>query len=241
MSVALAEKVLLIVGAGRGIGRTSALLFAEAGASLILASRNERELAELEFEIERRHTTPVLSVPTDATDAASVARLVAESVERFGRVDTLVYTAGEGVLKSFAETTEEEFERLLSVNVRGAFLLCKAIVPLMERQRGGHVIALPGILGRAPMAQAAAYCASKYALTGMLKSLALETKRAGVRFSLLHLGGVDTSFWDQITLRVQREKMLTVEAAARAVLFAASQEGEGVVGELVLQPESHQL
>ncbi|MDQ1612414.1 MAG: hypothetical protein QOG00_2345 [Pyrinomonadaceae bacterium] len=241
MSVALAEKVLLIVGAGRGIGCASALLFAEAGASLILASRNERELAELEFEIERRHQTPVLSVPTDATDAASVARLVAESVERFGRVDTLVYTAGEGVLKSFAETTEEEFERLLSVNVRGAFLLCKAIVPLMERQRGGHVIALPGILGRAPMAQAAAYCASKYALTGMLKSLALETKRAGVRFSLLHLGGVDTNFWDQITLRVQREKMLTVEAAARAVLFAASQEGEGVVGELVLQPESHQL
>ncbi|MDX6269805.1 MAG: hypothetical protein QOD28_1028 [Acidobacteriota bacterium] len=241
MSVALAEKVLLIVGAGRGIGRASALLFAEAGASLILASRNERELAELEFEIERRHQTPVLSVPTDATNAASVARLVAESVERFGRVDTLVYTAGEGALKSFAETTEEEFERLLSVNVRGAFLLCKAIVPLMERQRGGHVIALPGILGRAPMAQAAAYCASKYALTGMLKSLALETKRAGVRFSLLHLGGVDTSFWDQITLRVQREKMLTVEAAARAVLFAASQEGEGVVGELVLQPESHQL
>ncbi|MDQ1592194.1 MAG: hypothetical protein QOG71_2821 [Pyrinomonadaceae bacterium] len=241
MSVALAEKVLLIVGAGRGIGRASALLFAEAGASLVLASRNERELAELEFEIERRHQTPVLSVPTDATDASSVERLVAESVERFGRVDTLVYTAGEGVLKSFAETTEEEFERLLSVNVRGAFLLCKAIVPLMERQRGGHVIALPGILGRAPMAQAAAYCASKYALTGMLKSLALETKRAGVRFSLLHLGGVDTSFWDQITLRVQREKMLTVEAAARAVLFAASQEGEGVVGELVLQPESHQL
>jgi NAD(P)-dependent dehydrogenase (short-subunit alcohol dehydrogenase family) len=145
------------------------------------------------------------------------------------------------VLKPFAETTEAEFVRLVGVNALGAFLLCKAIVPLMERQRGGHIIALPGILGRAPMAQAAAYCASKYALTGMLKSLALETKRAGVRFSLLHLGGVDSSFWDQISMRVQRDKMLTVEAAARAVFFAASQEGEGVVGELVLQPESHQL
>ena len=112
---------------------------------------------------------------------------------------------------------------------------------MMEKQKFGHVIALPGILGRAPMAQAAAYCASKYALTGMLKSLALETKRAGVRFSLLHLGGVDSSFWDNITMRVQREKMLSVESAARAVFFAASQEGEGVLGELVLQPESHQL
>ena len=237
----LTEKVVLIVGAGRGIGRASALLFAEAGASLVLASRTEGELAELETEIERRYGGDVLSVPTDATNASSVGRLTGEALKRFGRIDTLIYAAGEGVLKPFAETTEEEFERLLNVNVKGAFLVCQSVVPLMEKQKGGHVIALPGILGRAPMAQAAAYCASKYALTGMLKSLALETKRAGVRFSLLHLGGVDSSFWDNITMRVQREKMLSVESAARAVFFAASQEGEGVLGELVLQPESHQL
>ena len=237
----LTEQVVLIVGAGRGIGRASALLFAEAGASLILAARSEGELAELETEIERRYGSGVLSVPTDATDAASVGRLVGEALKRFGRIDTLVYAAGEGVLKPFGETTEAEFERLLNVNVKGAFLVCQGVVPLMEKQKGGHVIALPGILGRAPMAQAAAYCASKYALTGMLKSLALETKRAGVRFSLLHLGGVNSSFWDNITMRVQREKMLSVESAARAVFFAASQEGEGVLGELVLQPESHQL
>ena len=111
----------------------------------------------------------------------------------------------------------------------------------MEKQKSGHVVAVPGILGRAPMAQAAAYCASKYALTGMLKSLALEYKRAGVRFSLLHLGGVNSTFWDSIPMRVQRERMLTVEAAARAVFFAASQEGEGVLNEIVLQPESHQM
>lgn len=237
----LTEKVVLIVGAGRGIGRASALLFAEAGASLVLAARSEGELAELETEIERRYGSGVLSVPTDATDAASVGRLMDETLKRFGRVDTLVYSAGAGVLKPFAETTEAEFEGLLNVNVKGAFLVCQGVVPLMEKQKGGHVIALPGILGRAPMAQAAAYCASKYALTGMLKSLALETKRAGIRFSLLHLGGVNSSFWDNITMRVQRDKMLSVEAAARAVFFAASQEGEGVLGELVLQPESHQL
>lgn len=237
----VADKVVMMVGAGRGIGRASALMFAAAGASLVLASRSEGELGELEFEIGREHGTPVLSVVSDATDAASVGQLAEAALLRFGRIDTLVYTAGTGVLKPFAETTEEEFERLMSVNVKGAFLVCKAIVPVMEKQKGGHIIALPGILGRAPMAQAAAYCASKYALTGMLKSLALETKRAGVRVSLLHLGGVDSSFWDGITMRVQRDRMLTVETAARAVLFAATQEGEGVLGELVLQPESHQL
>lgn len=232
----------MIVGAGRGIGRAAAGMFAEAGADLCLASRTEAELTELAFELERQHGgVRLLAQVADATNNESIVRLVDEAVKRFGRIDTLVYAAGVGALKPFAETSVEEFDRLMNINTRGAFLVCQAVLPVMERQKSGRIIALPGILGRAPMAQAAAYCASKYALTGMLKALALEYKRAGVRFSLLHLGGVNTSFWDSITMRVQRERMLTVEAAANAVFFAATQTGEGVLGELVLQPESHQL
>jgi short-subunit dehydrogenase len=237
----LAGTVVLIVGAGRGIGRKSACMFAEAGANLVLASRNEAELMDLAFKLERRNGARALAVPTDATDAAAVERLVDEAKARFGRIDTLVYAAGTGVLKPFAETTVEEFERVVQTNVGGAFNVCKSVLPVMSEQKGGRIIALPGILGRVPMAQAAAYCASKYALTGMLKSLALEYKRVGVRVSLLHLGGVNTSFWDTVTMRVQRERMLTVEAAAQAVLFAAMQDGEGVLNEITLQPESHQL
>lgn len=239
--MSLSGSVVMVVGAGRGIGRASAEMFAGAGARLVLASRSGSELFELESALERRWGAGALSVPTDVTRAGEVGRLVSETLARYGRVDRVVYTAGAGALKPFQETTEEEFDRLMAVNVRGAFLLCRAVLPVMEKQKRGHVVAVPGILGRAPMAQAAAYCASKYALTGMLKSLALEYKRAGVRFSLLHLGGVNSSFWDAVQMRVQRERMLTVEAAARAVFFAASQEGEGVLNEIVLQPESHQM
>lgn len=234
-------RVVLIVGAGRGIGRASAHLFAQGGDALVIASRNEAELESLRRELAEKYDARVLAVPTDATDAGAVEHLVVSAVAEFGRVDTAVYAAGVGVLKPFAETTGEEFDQLMRTNVGGAFNLCKSVLPVMEAQKGGRLVAIPGILGRAPMAQAAAYCASKYALTGMLKSLALETKRAGVRVSLLHLGGVNSSFWDNVTMRVQRERMLTVNAAARAVHFAATQEGEGVLNELVLQPESHQL
>ncbi|HVF49367.1 MAG TPA: SDR family oxidoreductase [Pyrinomonadaceae bacterium] len=238
----VAGSVVLVVGAGRGIGRAAAEMFAAEGASgLVLASRNEAELMELEFKLERRKGASVLAVPTDATDACSVARLLDAARNRFGRIDTLVYTAGVGVLKPFAETTADELARLLQTNVVGAFNLCKAVLPLMEQQKSGRIIALPGILGRVPMSQAAANCASKYARTGMVKSLSLEYKRAGVRVSLLHLGGVNSGFWDSIQMRVQRERMLTVDAAARAVLFAARQDGEGVLNEIILQPESHQL
>ncbi len=236
-----AGSVVLIVGAGRGIGRAAAHLFAQGGDTLVIASRGEADLESLRRELSENFGARVLAVPTDATDAGAVNHLVDAAVNAFGRVDTAVYAAGIGVLKPFAETTAEEFDGLMRTNVGGAFNLCKAVLPVMERQKGGRLVAIPGILGRAPMAQAAAYCASKYALTGMLKSLALETKRAGVRVSLLHLGGVNSSFWDNVTMRVQRERMLTMGAAARAVHFAATQEGEGVLNELVLQPESHQL
>lgn len=240
----LQGKVVLIVGAGRGIGRRAAELLHAEGGHIALASRNVAELAEVEQTLARGGDDvqgDVFVQAADATNATSIARLVENTVTRFGRIDVLLYAAGVGVLKPFAEITDDDFVRVMNTNARGAFLTLKAVLPIMEQQKGGHIIALPGILGRAPMAQASIYAASKYALTGLLKSLALEYKRAGVRISLLHLGGVDSSFWDTVTMRVQRDKMLTIDQAARAVLFAATQGGDGVLGELILQPESHQM
>lgn len=231
----------MIVGAGRGIGRATAELFAKNGASVVLASRDEAELFELEYKLSSHYNIDVLALATDATNAQDVRSLVNETLGRFGRVDYFVYAAGRGVIKPFAELTAEDFDDLVTVNTRGAFITLQNVLPVMEREKFGRVVVIPGILGRAPMANAAAYCAAKYALTGMIKCLALEYKRAGIRFSLMHFGGVDSSFWDNITMRVQREKMLSIEAAANAVFFAATQPGEGVLGELILQPESHQL
>lgn len=240
-ATALGSRLVMIVGAGRGIGRAAAELFAAAGGyDLALAARNEAELAELAFKIEKRHHACALAVPTDVCNTASVLRLVDETLRRFNRIDTLIYCAGAGVLKPFAETTIEEFDRLMEVNVRGMFSVCQAVLPVMERRKGGRVVALPGVLGHAPMMQAAADCASKFALTGMLKALALEYKSAGVSFSLLHLSSVNTDFWDAIRMRVRRERMLTAEAAARAVFSAATQESEGVADEITLQPAAYQ-
>jgi short-subunit dehydrogenase len=85
------------------------------------------------------------------------------------------------------------------------------------------------------------YSASKYGVTGLAKAMTQDLMRDGVKITLLHFGGVDTSFWDKITMRVQRDKMLTVQQAAEMVLMSATQPNNLVLGELVLQPESHQL
>lgn len=237
----LEGKTCLVFGAGRGIGRKVAELFAERGASVAISSRTETELHELEYQLNSQGNSNVLSIAGDAANEADVRSTVEKTVERFGGVDYLVHAAGVGVLKPFAELTGDDLDLLLNANVRSAFNVFQAVLPKMAEAKFGRVVAFPGILGKAPMMQAAGYCAAKYALTGMVKCLAQEYKRFGIRFTLMHLGGVDSSFWDNVTMRVDRTKMLSVDAAADAAFFAVTQPGEGVMAEVVLMPESHQL
>lgn len=237
----LEGKTVLIVGAGRGIGRAAAELFSDAGANVAVSSRTEAELMELEYKLNTRGNSDALAFVADASEESDVRALVEETIKRFGSIDYLVHAAGKGVLKPFGELTAADLENLLSANVKTAFNVLQTVLPVMAERKFGRVVAIPGILGKAPMMQASAYCAAKYALTGMIKCLAQEYKRFGVRFSLMHFGGVDSNFWDDISMKVQRDKMLSVEAAAKAVFFAATQEGEGVMAEIVLMPENHQL
>jgi len=237
----LEGKTALIVGASRGIGLASAELFSKAGANVVISARSESELIEAEYQLNAGVGAEVLSLAADAAIEADVKMLIDESIERFGAIDYLVHAAGAGVLKPFGELTAEDLDALLTANVKTAFNVLQAVLPKMAERKFGRIVAIPGILGKAPMMQASAYCAAKYALTGMIKCLAQEYKRFGIRFSLMHFGGVDSNFWDDITMKVQRDKMLSIEAAANAVFFAATQEGEGVMAEVVLMPENHQL
>jgi NAD(P)-dependent dehydrogenase (short-subunit alcohol dehydrogenase family) len=237
----LEGKTALVFGAGRGIGRATAELFSQANANVVISSRTEVELMELEYKLNSKGNTNILLAAADAAIKADVKSVVDAAIARFGRIDYLVQSAGIGILKPFGELTNNDLDVLFNANVRTSFNIFQAVLPVMQEQKFGRVIAIPGILGKVPMMQASGYCAAKYALTGMVKCLAQEYKRHGIRFSLMHFGGVDSDFWDNITMKVQRDKMLTVDSAANAVFFAATQEGEGVMAEIVLMPENHQL
>lgn len=236
----LTGKVALVTGGGRGIGRAAAKMLAQNGADIVLASRTASELETVTADI-RALGRRVVAVPTDVTVRSQVVGLVEKAVAELGRIDIVVNAAGIGILKSAMELTEDDLDQMLDLNVKGVFLVTQAAAAEMTKTGGGTVINIPGILGRSAMATAAGYCASKFAVTGMTRAMALDLKRAGIRFTLLHFGGVDSSFWDNISMRVQRDKMLSVDDAARAICFAASQTGVGVLNEMVLQPESHQI
>jgi short-subunit dehydrogenase len=237
----LLNKVAVITGAGRGIGRESARLFAREGAKLILASRTKSELEALAKELLDYHDADALIFPCDVTKSNEVKALIDKAVETFGRIDILLNAAGVGHLKPVTELSVEEFDEMIDVNLKGTFYASKFAAEVMVKQKGGHIINLPGILGKAVMRMSSGYSASKYGVTGLAKAMTQDLMREGVKITLLHFGGVDTSFWDKITMRVQRDKMLTVQQAAEMVLMSATQPNNLVLGELVLQPESHQL
>ena len=234
-------KVALITGGGSGIGQATAWALARRGVSVALAGRDENKLLETAAQISYEGGD-VVTLVADVTDPAQVERLVAETTRAFDGLDLLINGAGVGLIKPLDTTTPEDIDRLLAVNVKGTMLTTQAAVRAMiAGGRGGHIINIAGILGKAPMANASLYCASKYAVTGFSKALQLEVKRHAIKVSLLYLGGVDTPFWDGLDMKLQRDKMLSAEDAANAIVTVLTQPAHLVLGEFVLQPESHQI
>ncbi len=231
------EKNILITGATGGIGSKTARLLSSSGANLFIAARNREKLTALASDI---NLSPDKLFALDISKPEEVKLLKDKFFSQYPSIDVLVNAAGIGIIKSTDELTELEFLQTLNYNLYGPFLLVKAFLPKMKEVKKGLIINIPGILGKIPMAGAAAYSASKYGLVGMMQSIREEIKRTEIRITNLFLGGVDTPFWDAIDLRVQRDKMVLAEEAAKAIWFLCQQPTSGVVSEMVIQPFNHQ-
>jgi len=237
-------KTILITGASGGIGRATAQLLAKQGARLVLSGRREEALRTLAEQIEAIGTV-CTTFPADLTDADRVAQLVRFAESRSeGGLYAVVNASGVGVIKPLESTTPGEMQAVLQANLFGAMLLAQASVRVMAPRKKGRLVHVVGILGKAPLANATAYCASKYGLSGFLAALRAEVaRRHNLHVIGLYLGGVDTPFWDNpaIEMKVQKDKMLTAEDAAQTILFALTQPDHLVLSDLSLQPESHQM
>ncbi len=231
------DKNILIIGATGGIGSKTAKLLAGSGANLFLAARNKEKLQSLADEI-KLSSDKIFAL--DISKPEEVATLKENFFTQYATIDVLLNAAGIGIIKQSEALSETEFLQTLNYNLYGPFLLVKAFLPKMKETKKGLIINIPGILGKVPMAGAAAYSASKYGLVGMMQSIREEIKRTEIRITNLFLGGVDTPFWDTIDLRVQRDKMVMAEEAAKAIWFLCQQPTSGVVSEMVIQPFNHQ-
>jgi len=230
-------KNVLVIGATGGIGLKTVKLLAGSGAKLFLAGRNVEKLQQVANDN---------AIPTERTFALDISQpeavneLKEKYFQQLSSIDILVNAAGIGIIKSMDTLSEEDFLKSLHYNLYAPFLLVKAFLPAMKEVKKGLIINIPGVLAKVPMAGAAAYSASKYGLVGMMQSIREELKRTDIRITNLFLGGVDSPFWDTIDLKVQREKMVQTDEAAKAIWFLCQQPRSGVVSEMVLQPFNHQ-
>ncbi len=233
----LKGKIVLIVGASGGIGAKAAKLVSASGAIIFIAGRNYARLQAVADECQ----IPAGQVfEMDITNEAVVNHTIEQVLLQAGHIDILVNAAGIGIIKPLENLLAAEFIQSLQTNLVGAFYLVKGVLPSMKLRKKGLIINIPGVLGKVPMSGAAAYSASKYGLVGMMQSIREELKRTEIRITNLFLGGVDSPFWDEIDLRVQKDKMIVAEEAAKAIWFLCQQPASGVVSEMVLQPFNHQ-
>jgi len=222
---------ILITGAGSGIGHELAMRLLARGESVFATGRTAEKLLSLDCP----------SLAADLTTPGAAEKVVQSASSSLGGIEVVIHCAGMGLIKPAADTSDAEFTQVMNVNTRATFLLAKEACKVMALAKKGLFLTIPGILGKAPMRNASAYVASKYAVTGMIKCFAQEYQRAGIRFCLFHLGGVDTPFWDNISMAVQRDKMIPVSTAADLILQAVDAPPHLVLSEVVMQPESHQL
>ena len=231
----LAERVAIVTGAGRGIGRAVAEMLAGQGATVVLAARTRSELAAA-AEAVRGAGGHALAVPTDVTQDAHVGALVDQTVGQFGRVDILVTAAGVAAFGPVAGAKPEDWDPMIAVNLRATMVCCRAVLPPMIRQRSGTIVNIASVAASRPIAGAAAYAATKAGVVAWSKVLAEELRPDGVRVGVVSPGAVDTPLWDAIAGGPDRARMLTPDTVARAVLLMVSLPAGATLEEVTLLP-----
>ena len=239
----LAGKVAIITGAGTGIGRACAELFAREGAAVVLAGRRREPLEEVVAAIEKSGGR-ALAQMCDVTREAEVKALVARSVDTFGGLHLLVNNAAYWMAGTIEETSVEDWERMMETNLKGVFLLVKHALPALRQAGGGSIVNIGSVLGLVGMKRRVAYATSKGGLVLLTKSLALDHAQDKIRVNCICPSLVDTPMGqesltgagDAAAERARRLAQIplgragTQEDVARLALFLASEDSSWITG-----------
>jgi NAD(P)-dependent dehydrogenase (short-subunit alcohol dehydrogenase family) len=247
MSDRLADLVCLVTGGGSGIGRATAIRFAEEGAWVAVADIDLDAAAETTRLVLAAASRPdaALAVPLDVTDAASVEAAVAHVTDAWGRIDVLFNNAGIAGVGTVEETSLEQWERVMAVNVRGVFLVARAVLPVMVAAGRGSIVNMSSTIADIGLARRASYAASKGAVMALTRQMQADYAQHGIRVNALLPGTIHTPFVDRYLadsyddpaagLEALRRRQLTgdlgtPEDVAAAALFLASNESRFVLG-----------
>jgi 3-hydroxybutyrate dehydrogenase len=251
--VKLENRIALITGGGRGIGRAIALEFAREGANVAVAARTEEQVQQVAQEIGNQFHTTALAVTCDVSNSLSVNEMFANVVRSFGRgPDILVNNAGIAESAVLIKTDDELWQRHLAINLSGTFYCTRAALPEMIQRGWGRIVNIASIAGKTGAPYISAYSASKHGVLGLTRSTALEVAAKGITVNAICPGYVDTDMTtrgiENITRRTgiseeeartalegmsPQNRLVTSEEVAALALLLASEEGRGINGQAI--------
>lgn len=236
---AFTEQRALITGASSGIGKATAIAFAQRGIHLALVSRNQSKLEQVaQSAIDYGVTAKAYSVDLQAVHQVK-AQMQAIASD-FGAIDILVNNAGMGYTGTLAETPLNDWETVLNLNLTSVFQCIQAILPEMRQRQRGTIINVASVAGHQTFPNWGAYCVSKFGLVALSKTLAAEERSNGIRVVTVSPGSVNTPIWDTETVDADfdRSQMLTPEIVAQTILYAALLPEQAVIEDLTLMPNA---
>ncbi|NTW51797.1 MAG: SDR family oxidoreductase [Chlorobiaceae bacterium] len=240
------KHIVLITGAGKGIGRAIALAFAKAGKDnpdfdplLILSSRTQADLDSISLEC-RAEGALTDTVPADLACMGDVRRLSCHILERYGTIDCLVNNAGVGRFKPFAEMNEDDFDYTMATNLKGTFFLTQALFPAMELKRSGHIFFITSVAAEKAFKHSSIYCMSKFGQKGLVETMRLYGRECNVRITDVMPGAVHTPMWGDVDEEFQ-SFMMKPEDIAAPVVQAYLQPSRTTVEEIVIRPTGGDL
>ncbi|UQN08054.1 SDR family oxidoreductase [Deinococcus sp. QL22] len=240
---ALSGQVALVTGASSGLGRATALGLARAGADLILLARSETDLQAVAQDVEALGRRALVG-SVDLASGPALTEAVQQAIQSLSGLDILVNNAATDVPGSVLDLGVEEWDHVLDVNLRAPFLLAKAAFPHMQRAGRGTIINVSSVAGKRGWANASAYCASKFGLTGLTQALAAEGKPHGIRACVVYPGGMATSWGtfdaqaraDQSPPAASPTDALAPERVADLLVWMCAAPPELVLNEVVVTP-----
>ena len=232
--MSISNKVILLTGASKGIGRQLALTLSEMGNHLGLVARSEAELSTLQVECEKKGSKCLIFVGNVA-DENFVKKAVASTLDAFGCIDFMINNAGYGIFGPTETYSSEQWSDLYDTNVKGTFLFCKEVLQSMKTAGSGYIINIASDVAKRVFDGGALYCSSKFAQEAFSAALRKEVRKHGIKVSVVYSGLVDTSFHGT-PIGKEKEGWLTPEDMTNAIVFMMAQPKHVVIDELMIHP-----